>query len=162
MKKTFISQDLVGFLTWTEAANGDANCVYVTLPSLTKSLLLLKKWRDTQQQYNCLPLFQTAKRHFVMLPGSSIQEISTCLGYGNWLVFSSVWDFHFYSGIIDSHANWMIYKRGPEIIRDLVEHFVVVCGRWLTTVYVNILQVNVFSTRLEKANIFFQSMHKTN
>ena len=114
-------------------------------------------WKNEETHNNSTTVYRSSKpQKGILLPGSSIQEISTCLGYGNWLVFSSVWDFHFYSGIIDSHANWMIYKRGPEIIRDLVEHFVVVCGRWLTTVYVNILQVNVFQQQARKGEPFFK------
>ena len=65
---TFISKVFWLDLTWTEAANGDARDVYVTLPSLTKSLLLLKKKRDTT---TVQILFKTAteKYHF-LLPGN--------------------------------------------------------------------------------------------
>ena len=76
---TFISKVFWLDLTWTEAANGDARDVYVTLPSLTKSLLLLKKKRDTT---TVQILFKTAteKYHF-LLPGNYIGEV---LVYLEW------------------------------------------------------------------------------
>ena len=79
---TFISKVFWLDLTWTEAANGDARDVYVTLPSLTKSLLLLKKKRDTT---TVQILFKTAteKYHF-LLPGNYIGEVLVLGKNENW------------------------------------------------------------------------------
>lgn len=89
--------------------------VYVTLPSLTKSLLLLKKRRETQQQYQ-----------FSSKPQNTFSVARKLHRRAGFRVFRKKMKIE-NSSILDSikAAASQSDDLRPEIIRNLVEHLVV-------------------------------------